>query len=335
MTMNNLWQATFSDVVGWLMPASTHDDPIEQAIDQLIDRSNPHLRALGNVQRVLRPPMQRAHDYVTSLVGEIPGPTDICTNSYTRDPLVNTFFATVDDLHQVFSASDALRTFFAAPEHAGCNNCLALLCMQLHEKKVFGIEMDGDVLRRDVPQTLVSFDDHQILAPAEKEEELRRGLHRCMLDGLMNHARERLSSGQQRQRQLRDEHRMLSSRLRVLERHEASHANSPDSTSSADTRRQLATIDAELAQLRHCCGDLGAQLRALAQALDQAHEQVRIEHRQLRLSPTLVKLDANSDSRSRLLSLSEVRLGNEPPRVVTLTRYPRDEVQERPRLIIG
>ena len=328
--MDNLWQATFNGFSELFTPRPAHgDDATDHAIDDLVERTNPRLKAIGSYRRVLRPPMQRAHDYVSGLVQQIPGPTEICADSFSRDPLVNALFVYVDDLHHVFSDSDVLRDFFAAPENVDSRECLALLCMRCQEKTVFGIEMKDDRLRRDVPQTLVSFEDHQVLTPAQKEADLRQGLHRCITGRLIDNAHEQTLGELQQHRQLHEQKRMLHARLRAQE-HRDGHRR--DDGDADHTRRQLAVIDTQVNSLDPGLSQLEGQLRILATKLDQARDQIHIRHRQMRLSHSHVKLDPKHDRRGAMLAFSEVSLGSEPPRVVTLARYPRREVIAPTRL---
>ena len=53
---------------------------------------------------------------------------------------------------------------------------MALLTATRSEKTIFAGEIQGQILRRDVPQTAVDFTDHRIVAPAATEVQDRRTL---------------------------------------------------------------------------------------------------------------------------------------------------------------
>jgi len=60
-----------------------------------------------------------------------------------------------------------------------------VLGMRKTETRVFGMKQQGDIIRKDVPQTNISFDDYRITHPSNDEASLRfnlreRTLHECV-----------------------------------------------------------------------------------------------------------------------------------------------------------
>ena len=69
-----------------------------------------------------------------------------------------------------------------------------LLLMERQERQVFGIELEGSILRHDVPQTTVSFTHHRLLDRAASEDDTRRQLKRRAFDHLLTLALGRLAT---------------------------------------------------------------------------------------------------------------------------------------------
>ena len=70
----------------------------------------------------------------------------------------------------------------------------ALLGTRRWEKNVLGMEMNGDVLRRDVPQVVVYFNGHTLASPAPSEAEAREAMAWSFFDGLLKHVRRRIDA---------------------------------------------------------------------------------------------------------------------------------------------
>ena len=75
--------------------------------------------------------------------------------------------------------------------------------MRRVEKSARGMDLDGDVLRRDVAQRVIGLADQQLIAPAPTENEARENLLWYLFDRYMDHVARGLD-------RLRDERRRLS-----------------------------------------------------------------------------------------------------------------------------
>ena len=108
--------------------------------------------------------MTHALEYANSIVEKVPGPIQVNGAAFGLDPRVHAFFASVDQLQRILSLSRDARKFFAAPENEDRANCFGLLVMDKRERNVLGAEVQGDMIQREVPQVMVSFTEHRILA---------------------------------------------------------------------------------------------------------------------------------------------------------------------------
>jgi hypothetical protein len=85
---------------------------ISTAIDRVVERADPRIRLVAHYQRKLRPAVKRSLQYIDGLVANIPGPIEVNSKTWSSDPSVNAFFATVGDMQRFFSRSAELREFF-------------------------------------------------------------------------------------------------------------------------------------------------------------------------------------------------------------------------------
>ena len=78
-------------------------------------------------------------------------------------------------------------------QHPAAGHCYALLTMQCSERTVLGVAMRGELIKKDVKQTSVSFTDHWVVNPSLNEPELRKTLEQRAFDYLIGYALEQIT----------------------------------------------------------------------------------------------------------------------------------------------
>lgn len=302
------------------------EEEIQAAVEAAVLGVDPAIRLVPGYQRKLKEVVIPALAYINHLVEQIPGVVEINGKSFSDDPRVNAFFVNVEDMRRAFSRSSELRDFLADCQRTEVNSCTALLCMKMTERQVLGMELNGDQVKRDVPQITVSFSDHQITSPGLTEDDVRLGLKKCLFQSLVNNALELLANCRATVQQLDAERRTLYARARTLEHPGASRGEPGDleaGLAMTEVNRKLS----ELAQARHekhCLGPDGT-LEQLREVFRQPDKFVRLANNSLNLSRLGVKLDLQAAGGSRV-DIAEVELGGGTRRVVVLARFPREEL---------
>jgi hypothetical protein len=88
--------------------------------------------------------------------------------------------------------------------------------MRRVEKSVFGLEMAGAVVRRDVAQRVIHFTDLQLIGPAPTEKEARENLLWYLFDHYMEHVAQGLSRLRDERQRLAQEKDFALARLRSV-----------------------------------------------------------------------------------------------------------------------
>lgn len=308
-----------------LSPA--HRKACASAIEKVVESCDVRIRYLTAYKRKLRPLVESTFDYFEDLVAQIPGVIEINKNSFATDPRVHAFFVTVEDLQSTFSRSPELRKF-VEDNKSSDDDIFALLCMELKEKTVFGMELRGDIIKRDVQQISVAFSDHQLLAPASTEEEARRGLMQCMFEQLVVTISNGVHSVQVQIQDLKSQRRVLQTRLKALEaqlKRNAVSASQSIPGTLHKLKEKLRTNEKQLSELQ--------SKSTPRYSLDHAHEilsqpenYVKVKRLHMRLNNMSLKLRDDSKETGYEIDLAEMVLGNTPTRVVVLARYPRSEI---------
>ena len=316
----------------WQALRRSGDTSVLETVDSVADSIDSNIRLVPGYKKKLWSSIQSSLDYTGELVDRIPGVIDVNSRTFTADPYVNAFFANVADLQSVFSHSSEIQDYMDDIRYRD-TSCCALLCMRRTEKTVFGMELSGDMLKKDVRQVAVSFSDHRIYSPAPDETGTREGLRHCMFQGLATYALERIMQLKLASHRLQTEHRMLHSRLRHYR--QQAIADQSDERTDARLEREIGDTERELEMLEKKLLDTPSVLTPqilLDQVVDVFNapdDFVKTRKVPLRLNKMGIKISENSSQPGNRLNLTEVLMGDESPRVVALARFPKSDLLPR------
>lgn len=175
----------FSAVTDFLKPAPAPSPQVRQALVRVAELVDPLLKAAGNFEKHLAFPVEHALGYCEGLVAALPGPLDLSHAAFAQDPLVNALFATAGDIDQMLGRSQAVRDFLALPACWEADHFYALFAARRQQKRQLGLARQGDVIRSDVPQTVLYFSDHTLIEPCCNLEVTRQHLRERALESLL------------------------------------------------------------------------------------------------------------------------------------------------------
>ena len=303
---------------------------LDRALERVIDGTDSRIRLVPNYKRKLFRSILVALEYADRLVGKIPHTIDLDSSRYLDDPYIRALFPTIDSLRNVCHQSSELRDFFSDIEHLDTPEGMVLLCMQKHEETVFGMELKGEHVVRDICQQRITFDDHHLYSPAEDEDEARLGLKCCIFEGLVNNALANISRLRKRRLELETQQQMLNGRLRSQSRIDMSSPNFHrlvrEHSDLKQKQEQLKTIEKELEEIGYLTPE--NCLKQVRDTLNHPEAFIRVKNFSFRLDRgNIVRSKQETAFKSRKLQFSEVRIKGERPRVVTLARINRRDVE--------
>ncbi|MDH3899470.1 MAG: hypothetical protein OEU51_00320 [Gammaproteobacteria bacterium] len=308
---------------------------IEHAIDIIINETDPRLRMVRAHKRKLRKPVIRSLAYINNLVTRIPGPFEINRRAFGVDPQINALFGSADDIEALFSRSKPVRKFFK--DSPGSERVYLPLAMSRTEKKVFGVALSGDAVRKDVAQTAVNFSGHWLGICAASETELRqmliwRGIHNLAITALENIAHLQANTDT-----LRKQRTLLKMKLRDLQvQHRGLDA--PEET-PADNAVDLQALNLRLDETERKLANASTTLETLDGYLRQVCNVFNHPSRYLRVKPTAVRVNRmgiKSDSATSRdaagIVTAAITIGNKPPFESILVTFPLEEMGDAPGL---
>ncbi|NNF95593.1 MAG: hypothetical protein HKM94_01540 [Halobacteria archaeon] len=304
---------------------------MDEAIEHLVDGIDPNMRLVSGYKKKLWQAVDKALIYIDWLVDTIPGPVECNKKSFATDPLVNAMFATVEDIQKIFSQSEALRAFFSDPMNVNVDECYALICMEKEEHTRFGMELEGDFVKKDVPQVSVNFFAHSILSPAATEKEVRSCLKQCIFDALISNTFESVMANHMREAGTDEYRKILDRRYKAnqawgQELTDLILSVRADAISAKPTSGDLTSIQNESTTRDSQLETPGDRLTRVMEILAHPESMIRLNHISMNLTRLGIKVKEGSSQSFNKIEFTELAINDIWRRIIVLVKYPRNEM---------
>jgi hypothetical protein len=311
------------------------DDKNRAQIDETVERVmrlHPHLRLARRYQASLAPAVATSLAYLAELVDSLPPAREASARAWGLDPYIHAFFAAPDEVAPVISRSADLRAHFE--RHGELAEAHAVLGMEMTERHTLGVALEGDTMRRDVPQTTLSFSDHQVRMCGSSDADLRAAIVQRLLDQLGLEGLARVAADETRRDVLERERALIKTRLQLLERQGAG-IGAMVGGGAEPASDELARLQEEIDENARSLASLGLREDALARAVERVREvfaeparHIVLSTRALRLDRMNVVLDPRSPQHGDDFVFQIARIPTTPPRTraFSLIRFARADL---------
>lgn len=301
---------------------------LTEAIERLVQEVSPAIRNVRGYRRQLRIPVEKAKKYIEGLVDAIPGPLPLSAASWGQDSPAELLFVGADQVRELFRNSVALQSFF---QQVSATQAVALLTATRNEKTIFSSELQGEIIRRDVPQLAVDFTDHRVVAPAATEVLNRLAISEGALGLLGLRALEHLTNLKSQKEDLAEERHLMGVKLKILQAHNRSlegllESDRESEVKAARVRDLLMEIDQELDTVTAVLGTPEDALRHLLPFLNNPEYVLTFHPFTLRLNWMGVKVNEDAADPGKEISLAELEIKDRLKRVTVLVTINRDEL---------
>ena len=312
-------------------PDRVSGEMIRGAVDKAITLTNPRLKLLPNCHKRLMPSVETTIEFLTPLVKSLPAARPLSSGIWSSDPAWRAFFVAPSDIPAALGRSDNLRTLFGKfPE---LDEAWVVLGMALKEQQVFGMALQGEVVRRDVAQTSVSFSDHRARICGRDDSRLRRVAGVAVYEYLLGQALSEIGEERVERQELQATRSLIRARLRLLQQHGPGlgsvFGEAPAAVSEqASLQAKLLENERQLEAKGGSESVLEAELECLKTVLDNPQRYLHVEPRHLRLSKMNVVLNEASPEPAADVDFCFAELNGSPPmrRAFVLARVARSEL---------
>ncbi len=310
---------------------------IQSAIERVIDSTDPRLRAVPHYRRKLRTPVIQSLEYAMALVDSLPSAIELNSHNFMTIPELRAAFTSADHMREVLSFGPHMRDYRQKTTAPLVAELFAAIGMERIEKNTFGVAMHGDMLRRDVAQTTISFCNHRLVFPATSEQQTRRKLVNQAFDSLVESALENLVTTRHRRQQLERQQRQLLQNKAGLLRSAGlgletlKDSPTPTPNNPKTIARRLREIESELTKIRTHSATIEQHLAHVATTLKEPEKYLRLERVSLQLNHMNVKVSSNSPKAGNILHLNDVIIGkNQQHLTAMLIRFHTRELLPQP-----
>ena len=319
-----------------IQPGKFDKDLMLRGIERVVDGTDVRLRAVSHYRRKLWEPVEHAIDFVVTFVNTLPPAIVADQQGYMADPRLRALFASPDSLREVLSFSDGTRNYLKqAPDPLPAELFAGLGAVRV-EKNVLGIEMEGEILRRDVPQTVVNFRDHRLAFLTDNEQDTRRELMRRAADYLIETALQRLTASRVQKTQLEQQQRkLLLQKANLLKKAQVGLASlvEPATMEPVDLsalEQQLQDLETELGQLRTDSATLDQHLAKVAATLSEPEKYLKLEPVSLTLDHINTKVPHDSPRVANSMTFQEIVMGEDRRVTALFVRFPSNQLLPQP-----
>ncbi len=288
-------------------------------IEQMVEIFGKRLPYLQNNRFKLIPLVHHAGRYINSLVKSIPGPVTLDPADWSHSHLIHSIFLSENHVRQLLNSSSSLRRFF---NNSDMEIAYALLTAQKKEKTVTGTERTGEIVRRDVIQKAIYFEEQKITMPAGELAESRRMGRVKLFTVLFSAAAERISSLKELKSQLEIQHDEVTAKKNLLKE---------DDHRLKEINELHDSIETEMNEIGSALDSSDDYVAPLKELLQNPEKHLWIESLSLKLNSMNVVISDSTAEKTDPFFLAEIHYSGGRKQVATWIRVERDAVLREPR----
>lgn len=324
----------------FLKPSSTPekyaDSVIKAAIERVVEGTDPRLRAVPRYRHKLWDAVAHSIKYTVALVHHLPPATDVSVRAFGNTPMLRAAFVSAQQWREAVSFSKSMHNYQHQRPGLLPAELYGVLSMERVEKSMLGIGLQGELIRRDVPKTVVTFRDHHFTFPSEDELQTRQAFTKRTFDSLIEAALSDLTTSRSRREHLEQQQRhLLQKKANALRSGQMGlgtmlAAEPLKEADAATLERQLLDIQEELMHLHTDTLNLEQVLARVVTTFQAPEKHLRFEQVTLELDHMNAKITPDSTHVGHILNLHEVVFDKERRNTLILVRFPTNELLPQP-----
>jgi len=280
---------------------------LAEMTERVVATASPKIRAVRGYHKRLLPALDSSSNYFAESIRHFPGPVTLAKHTWNSDPLVNACFASVEQLEGFLRGNADIRE---AASRTDSREVYFLMTMNRREEVVYGSAMVGEMIRRDVPQDVVTFSDHRCVAPGLTIHETKQQLIRLALELLASLASASILETRKRLEDLERERTSLGYELKILKLKDQGLGSAL--SRHGEVEKELAEggmiqkeLDAEISRLKSAFSDLEDYLRLVEGIFSRPENMLRFEDMTLEVNRKGVKNYTGADDPSRPIHFAQ------------------------------
>ncbi|MEE4265445.1 MAG: hypothetical protein V2I56_22350, partial [Desulfobacteraceae bacterium] len=280
-----------------------------EMIDGMIEEFGENIPYLHDFRAELVPLIRKTARHLDKLLDLVPGPVTLDPDRWDRDPLIHSICVSEKRTAELIADSTPLQRFFRSSQ---AEIAFALLTAEKREKTVTGTEKNGEIIRRDVLQKAVFFEEHQIRWPSETLEKTRRQVQQLLLSELFALAAEKISDLKEWRSELELQHDEITAKMSF-------YKDSPEHEKIDDLHD---TIEGKIKEIGSTLDSPEDYKSHLQEFIQNPQQYLTAKSVYLRLSPMGILLRNSSTEKANAFPLAEFKSASGKKWVATWISVP-------------
>lgn len=294
---------------------------IAEVVEMVVDVVDPKIRILSRYNKRLRNSVETTWKYLDTLASYLPASMHISRKSFSIDPAVRVLFENVESMLRLLNESEKLTGFFT--DHPNAEKAHVFLSMDKNERTFLGVELDGEMLKRDVMQTAVTFTDHHLLSPALSEQDAKEGIKCLGFVGLLHKINQLITQCHYDVKKLEETKQGITSEIRNL-KSTSKNAGDDEAFARASLEKlhdQLQEVEHDLVQARMKTDSPDRHVQFIVDVLGEPEEYLKVEEKSLSVNNLGIKTE-----QAHVIEYAEVEIEQLFKRVAMIVSFDRDDL---------
>ena len=265
-----------------------NEESISEAVETIIEGTGSRIGGAERYRRRLRSSARGLLHYINELISRLPAAIEVSQTSIQTNPLVKVLFKDCDGMRNLFCQNSDVQSLLDSRAPKGHPEIYALLQLSGSWGQLMAGEVEPRNGRPAGRENYIDFHGHTLIAPQISEDGVRKALQKILFEYIVNYLSEYMQL------------------IRDGKLDEALHKSLP--------------VD--------CKGieNPATYLDILEWILSMPRDLIRLQSNMLEIDSKGIRLPADMEYTNRQLWLNELEIGNNPPKVLTIVRYPTEEI---------
>ena len=301
---------------------------VTQMVEHVVDVVDPRIRVIGRYAQKLTHPLSHTWDYLAEIANVIPGGVTLSRANFSSDPRMKLIFDSHDELKQLLDTVNPLIHHHANEKNQTSTDLYMLLCMEKRERNFLGTELAGDIIKRDVMQTSVTFSNRKFLSAGYNEDDAKLGFKKCALEGLLHKAHGLIMQSHNDHKQLIARKKQLHQQFRT--EHDSQHNKNRSIFSRnshlVDAHPELLDIERQLTKIRIKSESPEHHLSQIIEVLSHPEQYLKMETQLMTLNNLGIKLPADARENGFNIEYAEVEIEQSLKRAIMVAKCSAEEI---------
>lgn len=300
------------------------DVDLEQIIEHVVDVVDPKIRVISRYAQKLVEPVAHSWAYLNEVAEIIPDSMQLSQSECARDPRIKLLFESQEVMQKLLQAAIPMLNETGTDSSQRRSNIYMLLCMDKKERNFLGAELAGDIIKREVKQTAVTFGNHKLLSAGYVEEKVKQGFKQCAFEGLLHNIHRLVMHSHNDHKSLVEKKMQLRQQLSTSKGPNGALTSAGECLS--DAHPELTEIEQKITDARIKTESPQQHLTQAIEVLSHPEKYLEIKKQSVALNNLGIKSENTANGEIFVIDYAEVEIEHSLKHIALVVKCPREEL---------